>query len=488
MSTEVSTHLISPELSDELIANESWSIDTYADGLMDDLFADIDQILDGRAHLQSTTVQGEYLPVKAVKMPQIVVQQATQPAQPVPQNKNKQLNTVVVSAPTVKKVVKKRRTSQNNLLWFGKLITVGATIGAACFGAFWLLNSGIATRIASKSTQHALSLAQSKPEPTKPDVQGQLVEYMLGSLATIERQQQAKATEKSLRPVIPASAATVATLASAAPANAVASRLPSIPPSGGTLPQPLAANSTPPASPRSTTIVERIYIPVYQAPAPMRYNPPNIAGIPANRVATAKLPPIPGIGKKPAPAAKQAAKETPSSKENTPIKTALNQVRRVAKQPVKNLLAAVESIKPVPVRSKPITLAQPKPPILPSVRFSRISTNAAPPKLPQATASAPRRQQVSSPAPVPVAQPPRQEVATAISIPDANPTHTLEGLLESGEKSKSTALFRVDGVSRHIAVGETIGASGWTLVDVAKGEAVIRRNGEVRSIFAGQKF
>jgi hypothetical protein len=37
-------------------------------------------------------------------------------------------------------------------------------------------------------------------------------------------------------------------------------------------------------------------------------------------------------------------------------------------------------------------------------------------------------------------------------------------------------------------MGESIGSSGWTLVDVSNGEAVIRRNGEVRSIYAGQKL
>ena len=37
-------------------------------------------------------------------------------------------------------------------------------------------------------------------------------------------------------------------------------------------------------------------------------------------------------------------------------------------------------------------------------------------------------------------------------------------------------------------MGENIGGSGWTLVKVANQEAVIRRNGEVRSVFVGQQF
>jgi len=65
-------------------------------------------------------------------------------------------------------------------------------------------------------------------------------------------------------------------------------------------------------------------------------------------------------------------------------------------------------------------------------------------------------------------------------------THTLVGVLELGEKS--AALFEIEGVARRIYVGESIGASGWTLAEVKNQEAVIRKGGEVRSVFVGQKF
>jgi hypothetical protein len=45
MSQQASTHLIIPEPSEELIGSEPWSIESYADGFMDELFADIDNIL-----------------------------------------------------------------------------------------------------------------------------------------------------------------------------------------------------------------------------------------------------------------------------------------------------------------------------------------------------------------------------------------------------------------------------------------------------------
>ncbi|NEO93100.1 MAG: hypothetical protein F6K56_23900 [Moorea sp. SIO3G5] len=64
--------------------------------------------------------------------------------------------------------------------------------------------------------------------------------------------------------------------------------------------------------------------------------------------------------------------------------------------------------------------------------------------------------------------------------------HTLVGLLELGEQS--AALFKIDSVTQRIKLGEAIGNSGWTLVSVDNQEAVIRRNGEVRSIYVGQHF
>ncbi|ASC69991.1 uncharacterized protein XM38_009210 [Halomicronema hongdechloris C2206] len=87
-----------------------------------------------------------------------------------------------------------------------------------------------------------------------------------------------------------------------------------------------------------------------------------------------------------------------------------------------------------------------------------------------------------SPAPRPQASasPSEQRVATAA------PAHVLVGVLELGQRS--AALFEINGVSQRVYLGEQIGNSGWTLVSVANQEAVIRRNGEVRSIYIGQQF
>jgi hypothetical protein len=64
--------------------------------------------------------------------------------------------------------------------------------------------------------------------------------------------------------------------------------------------------------------------------------------------------------------------------------------------------------------------------------------------------------------------------------------HVLVGVLELGDRS--AALFEINGVSQRVYIGERIGNAGWSLVSVSNQEAVIRRNGEVRSIYIGQQF
>ncbi|HEY9645740.1 MAG TPA: hypothetical protein V6C88_05190 [Chroococcidiopsis sp.] len=78
--------------------------------------------------------------------------------------------------------------------------------------------------------------------------------------------------------------------------------------------------------------------------------------------------------------------------------------------------------------------------------------------------------------------------APAITAPNIanSATHVLVGLLEQGDRS--AALFEVNNTVQRINLGEAIGSSGWTLVAVQNNEAIVRRNGEVRSVYVGQQF
>lgn len=80
---------------------------------------------------------------------------------------------------------------------------------------------------------------------------------------------------------------------------------------------------------------------------------------------------------------------------------------------------------------------------------------------------------------------PRTAVAPVPNLA-TSATHVLVGVLQLGDRS--AALFEINGVAQRVYIGESIGVSGWTLVSVTNQEAIVRRNGEVRSIYVGQQF
>ncbi|MHC5599353.1 MAG: hypothetical protein ACYTXC_26010 [Nostoc sp.] len=451
MLQEASTRLIVPEPSEDLIANEPWSIENYADGLMDELFADIDYILDVSGNLPSQTVRhssqnksnqsvagvspkyqghSEYVPLQTVTMPEIMLSDTlNQRVQSVAQNDHKQLSTVVFGATTVKSVTRKRQKTSPAL---GKLLIVGTTLGVAIAGIIYLVQSGVVYLLNSRLPESALLVPQPQSQlPVKTEIEAELVDYMLQALAVIDKQRP-KSDQKSFSPGF---SSQTNTNQIALGNGQTTGNLPAL---------PLLANNTPPAPNRSGNVVERIYVPVYQAPSPMRYALPAIPGTPT------LLP--------------QVASVLQGSQPNV-VKTALNTVRQAAKPVTVNMLAAAvrSELKPVAGKTAPITVRQ-KPNPLPALPVVPLREALAPESEPTIT-----QEQVYP--------------ATAIAVA---PSNTLEGLLELG--NKSAALFKIDGVTRRINMGESIGSSGWTLVEVSNGEAVIRRNGEVRSIYAGQKL
>jgi hypothetical protein len=101
----------------------------------------------------------------------------------------------------------------------------------------------------------------------------------------------------------------------------------------------------------------------------------------------------------------------------------------------------------------------------------------------------------------PLPSTPKSTKPTALNRPNSLPTikagevasnsssgvaRRLAGVLNQGDRS--VALFEVSGVTQRFEIGESIGSSGWTLVEVTQNQAMIRRNGEVRSIYVGQTF
>lgn len=468
MLQEARTNLIILEPLEDLIASEPWSMEIYAESLMDELFADIDQILSDRSDLSSPILQsgtqtafntmrgathqllqlGESLgssselgkhivtmdnwlrleddpksqPLEYATPSIVLPQKLIRHVPSVPQVKSQQFNTLAVDTPVVGKV---RHPHQKWWHTLGKLLSIGIPISIIISTIVWALHSGLLNRLIVKS--YPQSLLESKPQlPTTATVEANLVNYILGALAAIDRQ------ETNYRKSSPTDHTAYAYLSDRSTGNL----------------SPLSTNNIPTPN-HSTTVVERLYVPVYQAPPPIRYTPSPVVN---------SLNPLPKWALVP-----QKATPIPPSL----LKTALNTLPKSAKPVIVNAPAAVKpNIKPVTVRTKPLTVGQETKPL----SASPVVSPATLPKRPTTTAS-----DSSS----------GQEVVAILS-PSHVPSYILEGLLELG--NKSAALFNIDGLTRRVNVGDSIGSSGWTLVDVSNGEAIIRRNGEVRSVYTGQRF
>ena len=78
----------------------------------------------------------------------------------------------------------------------------------------------------------------------------------------------------------------------------------------------------------------------------------------------------------------------------------------------------------------------------------------------------------------------RAVAPVAPAVPQSE--YTLSGVLGNGDKS--AAMFKINGVGRNYDKGEKIGNSGWVFIRVDNGNAVVRRNGEVRTLSAGQRL
>ena len=86
----------------------------------------------------------------------------------------------------------------------------------------------------------------------------------------------------------------------------------------------------------------------------------------------------------------------------------------------------------------------------------------------------------------PVAVAPSGITATE-AAPIGLPLPVLTGVLQS-PGGRSSAIFQLNNASVSAAIGESLGSSGWTLESVGESSAVIRNNGQVRTLSVGGVF
>jgi hypothetical protein len=395
MSLESASDPIAVVATVETVPAEAVAVESYADRLMDELFEGVDRAFDGSGGLPAEPVQPEFVALKSISVPQIVLSQLA----PAPQRGEKDVE--AIARQVALETTKKQQSKQS----FDRML-----LGAA-FGSLLLV---MGLWLASRSGLVRLPAA---PAPEKPTASGktapdtQFVEYVQRSLVAIE-QKKAPQPNPQLAGV---------------PGAPIPGTLPSIPISGA-----------PPATAGLSTAVNRIANALEQAASQPGAPAPQVVVIPPPaQVTVTPAPPtqvtvaLPTVAGSPSPAAPVSGRAIAAAGNRSPV------------------------------AASPATSESPQPKIL-----ARETEPA--PALPA---------QQSAPAP-------EQSAPTVSSAPTS--AHTLVGILELGDRS--AALFEVDGVARRIYVGESIGASGWTLAEIKNQEAVIRKGGDVRSVFVGQKF
>jgi len=415
---------------------EPISVDGLAENLMEDLFNDIDRVLDGGTRLPTEVTRPEIVSLSPIKVPQIVLPEKKTPSQDVEKEEKVKLAEV--------QAAKKENQSLDKLL-----------LGAAFTSILVTLSLWLATRGGFDKILGYLGYIE-KPDPSAETLSpeaaadAEFADYIERSLKIIE---QKEATQKQ-------------------------QQLPGVPPvpSGNNLPTvPVSANPS---------INTNLLLPLNRlvdlmeaqvAKEPVTIPETKVVVIPPMPTAVAVTPKSEASSPKPSAASASNASTEAAEKVTEKLEaeiTAKAEVKPEAKAKVEDSSSAKTEAKTKP-DAPANTTAQAK---------AETETKVE--------AKAETETETETPTePVPLPPPTPAEIPAAGTVVPSQiqtPINILVGILELGDRS--AALFEIDGVARRIYVGENIGGSGWTLVKVSNQEAVVRRNGEVRSVFVGQQF
>lgn len=212
----------------------------------------------------------------------------------------------------------------------------------------------------------------------------------------------------------------------------------------------------------------------------------NLAVIPVAAPATSPVPTtVPNVN--PAP--------TPGALPNLPgAATATNIIERVfvpvyQNQQQNNSVAAAPQPAKLPQVAVPQNSNRPTVPVPESVAAAAALPPGAPAEVSASVPIVPANDSSALPtlpSSVTTAVAPTNSAAAALTDVTPSSELVLVGILNLG--SRSAALFDIDGSSQRAYVGDRIGLSDWNLVSVNGQDVVIRRNGEVRSVYIGQRF
>ena len=432
-----STDLLNSEAGKNFVTEELCSIETCAESLMNEIFADIDTILDGSSEENCDQTEEKYIHncngglIRTDASLSPKVKRSLTSASLV---KSSLKTDLVVNSSFPGAITTTQRSQTSGL---DKLIYMGFGWSMATLCTLWLTNFALLNRANTQLNSSSQNTQTLGSVDVKSDPHLDLVNYMLTAFSLIEQQEKSNYTT-TVKPRL--------TNVSFKQNNGLP--LPSTQqqitqPQIKASPLPIAANNLPPVPQVAiaTNATNKKYIPVNQSPV-LSYQPqiqPQIKASPLP-IAGNNLPPVPQV----------AIATNATNKKNIPVDQFPDSVYQ---QPT----------------ISPVRIPQPSPSVVNNPPIKNVQP---------ATQPKTKKTEINS-------QPLKEAPAKLATI---TPTISvqLEGILESGDQS--VALFNIDGSTRGVNLGENIGGTGWILIEISNGEAIIRRHGEKRSIYAGQRL
>jgi hypothetical protein len=342
-----------------------------ADDLMDEIFGDVERVLDNSLVPPSETLPAEPAADINFDLAAMLATRFPQAAE---------TEDIAIAAPA--KALRTRRPAAKGMSVLERLMIFTGCASALAAISIWLITQGILGRAITALQQQTPAPVATLPQVSAADAQ--FSDYVQRSLETIDR------------------------TAAANPAATLA-----------TVPVP----ATPGAKPNSTAPLPGIAVPGGVKPAAL----PSVINLPAPKVSV--------INQQPA----QPVDSVTRNEFNELLTRVANVLERISPGSSSRLPAGLST--GVASNPRPVTAAR---------------AGAAKPAAPAAPV-------------VPV-----------------GPQRTLTTALEMGQQS--AVLLEMNGVTQRVYLGESAGSSGWTLIDVSKGAATFRRNGEVKTLSAGEKL
>lgn len=384
-----STDLLNSEAGKNFVTEELCSIETCAESLMNEIFADIDTILDGSSEENCDQTEEKYIHncngglIRTDASLSPKVKRSLTSASLV---KSSLKTDLVVNSSFPGAITTTQRSQTSGL---DKLIYMGFGWSMATLCTLWLTNFALLNRANTQLNSSSQNTQTLGSVDVKSDPHLDLVNYMLTAFSLIEQQ------EKS--------------------------------------------NYTTTVKPRLTNVSFKQNNGLPLPSTQQQITQPQIKASPLP-IAANNLPPVPQV----------AIATNATNKKNIPVDQFPDSVYQ---QPT----------------ISPVRIPQPSPSVVNNPPIKNVQP---------ATQPKTKKTEINS-------QPLKEAPAKLATI---TPTISvqLEGILESGDQS--VALFNIDGSTRGVNLGENIGGTGWILIEISNGEAIIRRHGEKRSIYAGQRL